>query len=56
MFSAKLARAIEPNCLAIGSIHGINRWLPPLMFLIEAIYRYCKIGNPGRITAFNFWI
>ena len=23
---------------------------------IEAIYRYCKIGNPGRITAFNFWI
>ena len=23
---------------------------------IEAIYRYCKVGNPGRITAFNFWI
>jgi alpha-L-fucosidase len=23
---------------------------------IEAIYRYCKIGNPGRIAAFNFWI
>jgi hypothetical protein len=23
---------------------------------IEAIYRYCKTGNPGRITAFNFWI
>ena len=23
---------------------------------IEAIYRYCKIGNPDRITAFNFWI
>lgn len=23
---------------------------------IEAIYQYCKVGNPGRITAFNFWI
>jgi Alpha-L-fucosidase len=23
---------------------------------IEAIYRYCKVGNPCRITAFNFWI
>jgi len=23
---------------------------------IEAIYRYCKAGDPGRITAFNFWI
>jgi alpha-L-fucosidase len=23
---------------------------------IEAIFRYCKVGNPGRITAFNFWI
>jgi hypothetical protein len=23
---------------------------------IDAIYRYCKTGNPGRITAFNFWI
>ncbi len=23
---------------------------------IESIYRYCKVGNPGRITAFNFWI
>jgi hypothetical protein len=23
---------------------------------LEAIYRYCKVGNPGRITAFNFWI
>jgi hypothetical protein len=23
---------------------------------IEAIYRYCKVGNPGRLTAFNFWI
>ena len=23
---------------------------------IEAIYHYCKEGNPGRITAFNFWI
>jgi hypothetical protein len=23
---------------------------------IESIYRYCKIGNPKRITAFNFWI
>jgi len=23
---------------------------------VEAIYRYCKVGNPGRITAFNFWI
>jgi hypothetical protein len=23
---------------------------------IEAIYRYCKAGNPDRITAFNFWI
>jgi hypothetical protein len=23
---------------------------------IDAIYRYCKVGNPCRITAFNFWI
>ena len=23
---------------------------------IDSIYRYCKVGNPGRITAFNFWI
>jgi hypothetical protein len=23
---------------------------------IDAIYRYCKVGNPDRITAFNFWI
>jgi hypothetical protein len=23
---------------------------------IDAIYRYCKVGNPERITAFNFWI
>lgn len=23
---------------------------------LEAIYRYCKVGNPDRITAFNFWI
>jgi hypothetical protein len=26
------ARDIGPNWLAIGSIHGINRWLPTLMF------------------------
>jgi hypothetical protein len=23
---------------------------------IETIFRCCKVGNPGRITAFNFWI
>jgi hypothetical protein len=23
---------------------------------IEAIYRACKVGNPDRIAAFNFWI
>jgi alpha-L-fucosidase len=23
---------------------------------IESIYEFCKAGNPGRITAFNFWI
>ena len=23
---------------------------------IDAVYRYCKVGNPDRITAFNFWI
>jgi len=23
---------------------------------IDAVYRYCKVGNPGRLTAFNFWI
>jgi len=23
---------------------------------IETIYRYCKVGSPNRITAFNFWI
>src|ERR1700719_4084102 len=23
---------------------------------IDAVYRYCKVANPCRITAFNFWI
>jgi hypothetical protein len=23
---------------------------------IDAVYRACKVGNPGRITCFNFWI
>ena len=23
---------------------------------IEAIYRYCKVGNPERLISFNFWI
>ena len=23
---------------------------------MDAIYRYCRVGNPNRITAFNFWI
>jgi hypothetical protein len=23
---------------------------------IESVFEYCKVGNPGRIAAFNFWI
>jgi alpha-L-fucosidase len=23
---------------------------------IESVYKFCKVGNPQRITAFNFWI
>lgn len=23
---------------------------------IDEVFRYCKVGNPDRITAFNFWI
>jgi hypothetical protein len=23
---------------------------------LNAIYRYCRVGNPNRITAFNFWV
>src|SRR2546425_11797698 len=23
---------------------------------IDAVYRACKVGNPSRITCFNFWI
>ena len=67
-FSEEQFTEIHKNVLSeIGSRYGeklagywFDSWYQSLAAYpdvpIEAIYRYCKIGNPGRITAFNFWI
>jgi len=67
-FSEEQFTEIHKNVLSeIGSRYGeklagywFDSWYQSLAAYpdvpIEAIYRYCKAGNPGRITAFNFWI
>jgi hypothetical protein len=67
-FSEEQFTEIHKNVLSeIGSRYGeklagywFDSWYQSLAAYpdvpIEAIYRYCKIGSPGRITAFNFWI
>jgi Alpha-L-fucosidase len=67
-FSEEQFTEIHRNVLSeIGSRYGeklagywFDSWYQSLAAYpdvpIEAIYRYCKVGNPGRITAFNFWI
>lgn len=67
-FSEEQFTQIHKNVLSeIGSRYGeklagywFDSWYQSLAAYpdvpIEAIYRYCKVGNPGRITAFNFWI
>jgi len=67
-FSEEQFTEIHKNVLSeIGSRYGakpagywFDSWYQSLAAYpdvpIEAIFRYCKVGNPGRITAFNFWI
>jgi hypothetical protein len=67
-FSEEQFTEIHKNVLSeIGSRYGeklagywFDSWYQSVAAYpdvpIEAIYRYCKVGNPGRITAFNFWI
>jgi Alpha-L-fucosidase len=67
-FSEEQFTEIHKNVLSeIGSRYGeklagywFDSWYQSLAAYpdvpVEAIYRYCKVGNPGRITAFNFWI
>jgi hypothetical protein len=67
-FSEEQFTEIHKNVLTeIGSRYGdklagywFDSWYQSLAAYpdvpIEDIYRYCKVGNPGRITAFNFWI
>ncbi len=67
-FNEEQFTEIHKNVLSeIGSRYGeklagywFDSWYQSLAAYpdvpIEAIYRYCKVGNPGRITAFNFWI
>ena len=67
-FSEEQFTEIHKNVLSeIGSRYGdklagywFDSWYQSLAAYpdvpIEAIYRYCKVGNPDRITAFNFWI
>jgi hypothetical protein len=67
-FSEEQFTEIHKNVLTeIGSRYGdklagywFDSWYQSLAAYpdvpIEAIYRYCKVGNPDRITAFNFWI
>jgi alpha-L-fucosidase len=67
-FSEEQFTEIHKNVLSeIGSRYGeklagywFDSWYQSLAAYpdvpIEAIYRYCKVGNPNRITAFNFWI
>jgi hypothetical protein len=67
-FSEEQFTEIHTNALGeIGARYGeklagywFDSWYQSLAAYpdvpIEDIYRYCKVGNPGRITAFNFWI
>jgi len=67
-FSEEQFTEIHKNVLSeIGSRYGeklagywFDSWYQSLAAYpdvpLEGIYRYCKVGNPGRITAFNFWI
>jgi hypothetical protein len=67
-FSEEQFTEIHKNVLSeIGSRYGaelagywFDSWYQSLAAYpdvpIEAIYRYCKQGNPGRIAAFNVWI
>jgi hypothetical protein len=67
-FSGEQFTEIHKNVLSeIGSRYGeklagywFDSWYQLLAAYpdvpIEAVYRYCKVGNPCRITAFNFWI
>jgi hypothetical protein len=67
-FSEETFTEIHKNVLTeIGSRYGdklagywFDSWYQSLAAYpdvpIEDIYRYCKVGNPGRVTAFNFWI
>jgi len=67
-FSGEQFTEIHKNVLSeIGSRYGeklagywFDSWYQSLAACpdvpIEAAYRYCKVGNPCRITAFNFWI
>ena len=67
-FSEEQFTEIHKNVLSeIGSRYGeklagywFDSWYQSLAAYpdvpFDAIYRYCKVGNPGRITAFNFWI
>ena len=67
-FSEQQFTEIHKNVLSeIGSRYGeklagywFDSWYQSLAAYpdvpIEAIYRCCKVGSPGRITAFNFWI
>jgi hypothetical protein len=67
-FSEEQFTEIHKNVLSeIGARYGdklagywFDSWYQSLAAYadvpIEAIYRYCKVGNPSRITAFNFWI
>ncbi len=67
-FSEEQFTEIHKNVLSeIGSRYGeklagywFDSWYQSLAAYpdvpIEAIYHYCKVGNPDRITAFNFWI
>jgi len=67
-FSEEQFADIHKNVLTeIGSRYGeklagfwFDSWYQSLAAYpdvpIEAIYDFCKVGNPNRITAFNFWI
>jgi Alpha-L-fucosidase len=67
-FSEEQFTEIHKNVLCeIGSRYGeklagywFDSWYQSLAAYpdvpIAAIYRYCKVGNPNRITALNFWI
>jgi hypothetical protein len=67
-FSEEQFTEIHKNVLSeIGSRYGeklagywFDSWYQSLAAYpdvpIEAIYRCCKVGNPNRITALNFWI